>query len=48
MRPAVREDLADRGFAVHAIDDHLLQICVTETGDHAVDEFVDTLEVVAR
>ena len=45
---AVREDLADRGFAVHAIDDHLLQICVTETSDHAVDEFVDTLEVVAR
>ena len=48
-RPAetVAEDLTDNGFAVHAIDENLLQVCVTETNADAVDEFVDTLEVVA-
>ncbi len=44
---AVAGDLTDHGFAVHAIDEHLLQVCVTETNAGAVDEFVDTLEVVA-
>jgi len=44
---AIAEDLTDRGFAVHAVDDHLLQVCVTETNADAVDEFVDTMEVVA-
>jgi glycine dehydrogenase subunit 1 len=47
-RPAadVAGNLADHGFAVHAIDDHLLQVCVTETTADAVDKFVETLEVV--
>ena len=44
---AVVSDLTDRGFAVHAVDDQLLQVCVTETNADAIDEFVDTLEVVA-
>ena len=44
---AVAADLADHGFAVHALDDDHLQVCVTETSADAVDEFVDALEVVA-
>jgi len=44
----VREELTDRGFAVHAIADNLLQVCVTETNEQAVDEFVGAVsEVVA-
>jgi glycine dehydrogenase subunit 1 len=48
-RPAtdVAGDLSDHGFAVHTLDEHRLQICVTETNADSVDEFVDTLEVVA-
>jgi glycine dehydrogenase subunit 1 len=44
----VRDDLIDRGYAVHAIADDLLQVCVTErTVDH-VDGLVAALaEVVA-
>ena len=44
----VRDDLLDRGYAVHAIDGDLLQVCVTErTVDH-VDGLVAALaEVVA-
>jgi glycine dehydrogenase subunit 1 len=44
---AIAGELTDHGFAVHAIDDNLLQVCVTETNADAVDEFVDALEVVA-
>ena len=44
----VAAELADRGFAVHAIDDHLIQLCVTETNEHAVDELVGALEEVSR
>jgi glycine dehydrogenase subunit 1 len=46
--PAISTDLADRGFAVHAIDDHLLQLCVTETTEHAVDDLLAAMEVVVR
>jgi glycine dehydrogenase subunit 1 len=44
----VRDDLLERGYAVHAVDDDLLQVCVTEvTADH-VDGLVAALaEVVA-
>jgi len=45
---AIEADLADRGFAAQAIEDHLLQVCVTETTDHAVDEFVSAMAEVAR
>jgi len=49
-RPAERvaAELADRGFAVHAIDDELVQLCVTETNEHAVDELVGALREVSR
>ena len=48
-RPAsdVRTDLEERGFAVHAIDDHLVQVCVTETNVEHADELAEALEVVA-
>jgi glycine dehydrogenase subunit 1 len=45
---AVVEDLAGEGYAVHAIDDHLVQVCVTETNEHAVDGLVAAVEEVAR
>jgi len=44
---AVADDLRTEGFAVHAIDDHLLQVCVTETTADAVDDFVDAAREVA-
>jgi len=44
---AIAEDLVERGFAVHAVSDHLLQVCVTETNADAVDGLVEALEVVA-
>jgi glycine dehydrogenase subunit 1 len=45
--PAIAGDLADAGYAVHAIDDHLVQVCVTETNEHAVDGLVAAFEGVA-
>jgi glycine dehydrogenase subunit 1 len=45
--PAIAEELEDVGFAVHVLDDHLIQICVTEQIADATADFVDTLEVVA-
>jgi glycine dehydrogenase subunit 1 len=45
--PAIASDLTGHGYAVHAIDDHHLQICVTETNEHSIDGFVEALEVVA-
>jgi len=44
--PAIAEDLEAEGFAVHAVDEHELQICVTETNEHAADELVAALEAV--
>jgi len=46
--PAIASELADAGYGVHAVDDHLLQLCVTETNESHVDAFVDTLAEVAR
>jgi len=45
---AIRSDLADEGYAVHAVGEHEIQICVTETTEQAVDDFVETLSEVAR
>jgi len=45
--PAVASALADEGYAVHAVDDHRLQVCVTETNAHAVDGLVAAVEEVA-
>jgi len=48
-RPAaeIRDDLIERGFAVHAIDDDLVQVCVTETNAEQADGLVEAFEVVA-
>jgi glycine dehydrogenase subunit 1 len=46
--PDVADDLADEGYAVHAIDDDRLQVSVTETNAHAVDGLVAALEEVVR
>mgnify|MGYP006282156225 CR=1 FL=1 len=46
--PAVAADLAEEGYAVHAIDDHLLQVCVTDTNEHAVDGLVAAFAEVAK
>ncbi|WP_435075885.1 aminomethyl-transferring glycine dehydrogenase subunit GcvPA [Halococcus sp. AFM35] len=43
----VRADLEDEGFAVHAIDDHLVQVCVTETNAEQVEELAEAFEVIA-
>ena len=43
--PAIAETVAEEGYAVHALDDHHLQVCVTETNEHAVDGLVEALEV---
>jgi glycine dehydrogenase subunit 1 len=47
-RPAddVAADLESEGFAVHAIDDHLLQFCVTDVNEHATDDLVAAVEAV--
>ncbi|PSP97368.1 glycine dehydrogenase [Halobacteriales archaeon QS_5_70_17] len=45
--PAVAADLEGEGFALHAIDDHLLQICTTEANAAHWDALVEALGVVA-
>jgi len=45
--PAIADDLLDRGFAVHVVDDHLLGLCVTDTNADATDELVAALAEVA-
>ena len=45
--PAVAADLEGEGFALHAIDDHLLQICTTEANAAHRDALVEALGVVA-
>jgi len=45
---AVASDLAEEGYAVHAIDDHRIQICVTETNARSVDGLVAALREVAK
>jgi len=44
---AVADDLLGEGFAVHVLDEHLLQVCVTETNAAEVDDLVAALEGVA-
>ncbi|MEA1931055.1 MAG: aminomethyl-transferring glycine dehydrogenase subunit GcvPA [Euryarchaeota archaeon] len=39
--------LEAEGFAVHAVDDHLLQVCLTETNAHATDGLVAALQEAA-
>ncbi|MFB6171478.1 MAG: aminomethyl-transferring glycine dehydrogenase subunit GcvPA [Haloarculaceae archaeon] len=45
---AVADDLASEGFAVHVVDEHQIQLCVTETNAPHVDALVAALEEVAR
>ena len=44
---AVAADLREEGFAVHVVDDHLLQVCVTDTTADATDRFVAAMQEVA-
>ena len=44
---AIAADLREEGFAVHAVDEHLLQICVTDANADAVDDFVAAVREVA-
>jgi glycine dehydrogenase subunit 1 len=46
--PAVAADLERAGYAVHVVDDHEIQICVTETTADARDGFVAALREAAR
>ena len=47
-RPAgtIAGELEDHGFAVHAIDDHLLQFCTTETNERHTDGLLAACEEV--
>ncbi|MFB6267492.1 MAG: aminomethyl-transferring glycine dehydrogenase subunit GcvPA [Halodesulfurarchaeum sp.] len=46
--PAIATDLEAEGFAVHALGDHRLQICVTETTADATEDLVAAMrEVIA-
>ncbi|WP_135828198.1 aminomethyl-transferring glycine dehydrogenase subunit GcvPA [Halorussus halobius] len=44
---AVARDLEAEGFAVHAVGDHEVQVCVTDANRHAVDDLVAAVEEVA-
>ncbi|WP_338729417.1 aminomethyl-transferring glycine dehydrogenase subunit GcvPA [Haladaptatus sp. DJG-WS-42] len=44
---AIVSDLAEKGFAVHQVGEHEVQVCVTETNAVAVDEFVAAFTEVA-
>jgi len=46
--PAIASDLAERGYAVHAVDEHFLQVCVTDVTADETDGLVAALEEVAR
>ncbi|WP_336364169.1 aminomethyl-transferring glycine dehydrogenase subunit GcvPA [Halalkalicoccus salilacus] len=46
--PAVAADLEAKGFAVHAIDDHLVQLCVTETNADRIEALVTAFREAAR
>lgn len=45
---AVQKDLERNGYAVHAVDDHEIQICTTETNEETIDGFVEALQEAAR
>ena len=45
---AIAGDLESEGYAVHVVDDHLLQVCVTDTNEAAMDDLVAAFEEVAR
>lgn len=42
----VVSELVSEGFAVHERDDQTLQICVTETNEHRIDDFIESFREV--
>jgi len=42
--PAIARDLETNGFAVHVVDDHLLQVCVTDVNAAETDALVEAFE----
>jgi glycine dehydrogenase subunit 1 len=46
--PAIVGDLEAEGFAVDAVDDHTVQVCVTDANEHATDSLVAAFEEVAN
>lgn len=44
--PEIRAQLEERGLAVHAIDDHHLQVCTTETNAGERDQLVGAMEEI--
>ncbi|MFP4625312.1 MAG: aminomethyl-transferring glycine dehydrogenase subunit GcvPA [Natronomonas sp.] len=45
---AVAADLEDAGYAIHLVDDHTVQLCVTETTANEVDGFVKAFREAVR
>lgn len=46
--PPIVADLEERGFAVHEVSEHEIQVCVTDVNEHAIGEFVTLFEEVAN
>jgi len=46
--PAIVADLEAEGFAVHAVDDHTVQVCVTDANEHSTDALVAAFAEVAN
>ncbi|WP_132059446.1 aminomethyl-transferring glycine dehydrogenase subunit GcvPA [Halorussus amylolyticus] len=44
---AIAEDLEAEGFAVHAVGEHHVQVCITDANEHAADALVAAFEEVA-
>jgi glycine dehydrogenase subunit 1 len=45
---AIVDDLEAKGFAVHAVGEHEVQVCVTETNEGAVEDLVTAFREVTR
>lgn len=45
---AVAEDLEKRGFAVHVVGDHEIQLCIAGVSDDRIDRFAEAVKEVAR
>lgn len=45
---AVAAELEREGYAIHAVGDHQVQVCVTETNEPALDGFISAFQEVAR
>lgn len=46
--PPIVADLEERGFAVHEVGEHEVQVCVTDVNEHAVGKFVTLFAEVAK